>query len=206
MRLRARWRWIRLQYGYMPLMCSIIIMACMVATIRRNHVWGSNASLYEDTAMKSPEKVRVLINTGMALKEIGDVGGAEMYFQRAIAAPVGAHHDQILRSIGESDLAYIYIERGEYGKAELLLRDALKTPTGETLNAGALLELIGGNPDAAIQMTDDILANDGAFRLRPSLWATRGQAFQMLGRCDEAEAAYVTIKSLQPDFNIPHCP
>lgn len=208
LRLRSRWRLHRMRYGYGVLTCCLILAVLAVLTHRRNNVWHSPQSLWTDSAEKSPHKVRVLINAGFAMKESGDNAKAQEYFERAIKEPANDSLGRKLRGIAQTDLGYIFFERGDYQHAFDLINSAYSTaPTLETMNAMALMLLVADEPKEAADMTDAVLRQGGReWRMRPSLWATRGQAFQMVGDCFRAMDAYVIVKSLVPTFQIPHCP
>jgi len=60
-----------------------LLAACAVGTWRRNQVWRTDASLWRDVTLKSPENGRGLMNYGLTFMEHGDVSGALDYFQRA---------------------------------------------------------------------------------------------------------------------------
>lgn len=208
-RLQARWRWYRRFYGWMPVIAVIVIAVLAVATHRRNEVWRSSSRLWMDSAAKSPMSLRALNNAGLALRIEGKQEQAARYFEAALRLKPLNSHDQTVRSMVQTNMAYVWIERREYQRAFDLVSTAMaERPTLEAMNAMALLMLFANRPDQAVRITGEILDQDnlGQWRLRSSLWATRGQAFQRLGDCNNAMASYVAIKYLRPDFNIPACP
>ena len=60
-----------------------LLAACAVGTWKRNQVWRTDASLWRDVTLKSPENGRGLMNYGLTFMEHGDVSSALDYFQRA---------------------------------------------------------------------------------------------------------------------------
>lgn len=197
--------WLKTRWG-LAVQASILI-ACLTLTVQRNEVWRSKLTLWEDAVAKSPGKIRPLINAGMEHKIAGNREKAEAYFTRAISIETRNALDVYHRGFAKTNLAMLRIEQGRYPDALTLLNEVLaESPNLDAMNAMALLALIGGNPQVAVEMTGEILDKYDAWRLRPSIWATRGQAFHHLGQCDDAQAAYVTLKALKPEFQIPVCP
>lgn len=59
------------------------IPALALATVERNEVWGSEESLWLDTATKSPGNGRALMNYGLTQMSSGNFERAREYFKRA---------------------------------------------------------------------------------------------------------------------------
>jgi tetratricopeptide (TPR) repeat protein len=64
--------------------CAVcLLLLCAAGTRRRNEVWHTEASLWEDVTLKSPKNGRGLMNYGWARMSAGDFPGSLSYFQRA---------------------------------------------------------------------------------------------------------------------------
>ena len=63
------------------LLCVLALSAA--GTRRRNEVWRTDESLWQDVTIKSPYNGRGLMNYGLALMSKGDFLQAEQYFERA---------------------------------------------------------------------------------------------------------------------------
>ena len=206
---RARWRWVRRQLRPELIAGIVVIIVFALATHRRNNVWRSEVGIFGDAASKSPMKHRPLLNAGVAWRKAGNTENAARYFEAARRLPYPTTYEIKLHYAAQTNLANIYIERRQYQAAFDLANDSLQhSATPDTMNTMAFLMLVAGRPDQTIYLTDQILNGNfnGGWRLRTSLWAWRGQAFQKLGDCNNAMAAYVAIKYLKPDFQIPACP
>jgi len=60
-----------------------VLVACAIGTWKRNEVWHTEASLWRDVTIKSPQNGRGLMNYGLTLMAQGDAQGALQYFQQA---------------------------------------------------------------------------------------------------------------------------
>jgi tetratricopeptide (TPR) repeat protein len=68
--------------------CALALAGCAYGTWRRNEIWRSDESLWNDVAVKSPNNGRGLMNYGLARMAKGDYTVALDYFHRAeVAAP-----------------------------------------------------------------------------------------------------------------------
>jgi protein O-mannosyl-transferase len=65
------------------LLLVIIILAHAIGTHARNKVWRTEESLWKDTAEKSPENGRALMNFGLTQMAQGRYAVAKLYFERA---------------------------------------------------------------------------------------------------------------------------
>lgn len=62
----------------------IIIIGHSVGTFKRNEIWGSKESLWQDVTIKSPKNGRGLMNYGLTHMSKGDYATAEEYFNKAL--------------------------------------------------------------------------------------------------------------------------
>lgn len=77
-----RWRPSRWAAGLLVLVAA---GALSLVTVRRNELWRTQITLWEDTAVKSPNKPRVWGNLGCAHFEVGNVDQAIQYLTTSIA-------------------------------------------------------------------------------------------------------------------------
>jgi tetratricopeptide (TPR) repeat protein len=63
---------------------SLLLVPYAMATHTRNEVWHSDASLWYDVTLKSPQNPRGLMNYGLTRMEVGDYKSALDYFNRAL--------------------------------------------------------------------------------------------------------------------------
>ena len=61
-----------------------VLLLCALGTRRRNEVWHTEESLWQDVIFKSPRNGRGLMNYGLTLMNRGDSRDALMYFERAL--------------------------------------------------------------------------------------------------------------------------
>ena len=64
---------------------ACLLLVCAAGTRRRNQVWHTPESLWEDVTLKSPRNGRGLMNYGLTRMSAGDFSGALTYFERALA-------------------------------------------------------------------------------------------------------------------------
>jgi tetratricopeptide (TPR) repeat protein len=88
------------------------------ATVERNPVWGSDLTLWEDAAAKSPESALVHYNLGAALQANGDRDRAIAAYTRAV--------DLEPSPLPYNSLGVLYREAGAMGAAMDVLQQALR--------------------------------------------------------------------------------
>ena len=69
--------------------CSIVVLALSSATYMRNRVWRDEVTLWEDTALKSPNKARVRNTLGTAYLESGRTDEAIAEFEATLRIDPG---------------------------------------------------------------------------------------------------------------------
>lgn len=62
----------------------MVILAHVIGTRARNETWRTEESLWQDTAEKSPENGRALMNYGLTQMAVGRYAIAKSYFERAL--------------------------------------------------------------------------------------------------------------------------
>jgi tetratricopeptide (TPR) repeat protein len=69
--------------GAVKVFTAVLLIACAAGTWQRNEVWHTEASLWRDVTIKSPQNGRGLMNYGLTRMAQGDAQGALQYFQQA---------------------------------------------------------------------------------------------------------------------------
>ena len=77
-------KWGKSQPLQIILICCLFLGMLGVLTIKRNTVWQSELSLWQDTYQKSPYKLRPLINLARAHSLLGETDKAIQYYQEAL--------------------------------------------------------------------------------------------------------------------------
>ena len=97
-----------------------LLLACAVGTWKRNEVWHTEASLWRDVTIKSPQNGRGLMNYGLTLMAKGDAQGALEYFQRASAFTPNYYFLEINLGIDEGLLNHNQESEAHFRRAILL--------------------------------------------------------------------------------------
>lgn len=104
--------------------CSVLIGALLfagaVATVRRNAVWRSNLTLWEDTAAKNTTDGLPMRSLGVTYLELGDPVKATDYLQQALHR----RNDAIGRFTIYNNLGSIAMQRQQLTEAEQFYRKA----------------------------------------------------------------------------------
>ncbi|QPJ61729.1 MAG: tetratricopeptide repeat protein [Candidatus Nitronauta litoralis] len=96
--------------GWFFVTLLLLLLTYGTLTIKRNQVWSSEVTLWEDVLEKSPNKVRALVNLGHAYTNRGNRDKAIDFYQRSLKK--GAHYFQTYYNV-----AVLYLEKGETEKA-----------------------------------------------------------------------------------------
>jgi tetratricopeptide (TPR) repeat protein len=114
----------------------LIYLVCSygVTTIKRNLVWQSELTLWEDTRKKSPRIVRPLINLGRAHGEAGETEKAIYYYEQSLA--LAPHVFAPNYNLGD-----LYLAKGQTDKALKLFHRALMLDPGVPEVQGKLGEI-----------------------------------------------------------------
>jgi hypothetical protein len=122
----------------------LLAILLAVATLRRNAVWGSDVSLWADTAAKSPNKVRVLGNLAVALAAAGYPAEGVLPLRRAVNL-------EPRNAIARLQLGAALAALGRTAEAEPELRESIRLDPKRPeplFNLGLLLSRTGRAPEA----------------------------------------------------------
>jgi tetratricopeptide (TPR) repeat protein len=99
----------------------LVILTCSLGlmTVKRNLVWRSEVTLWEDTRKKSPAIVRPLINLGRAYGEAGETKRAIYYYEKSLALAPGVFASNY-------NLGDLYLTKGRVDTALQLFHRAEK--------------------------------------------------------------------------------
>lgn len=182
-----------------------VLAVFFVGTRQRNEVWQSPMSIWADTVEKSPQKPRPLINLGNEYVKLGDLEKAIDLYSRAVQY-ADEPRELGLRDRAQLNLAVLHMGSGQYQVAfDIVNRIIKEHPSLEALNIMAVLLVLGGQPQAAIEVTDDLKARNNDFNVDPALHMTRGHAFTALGKCAEANMEFLYVQTLKPGTAVPFC-
>ncbi len=172
-----------------------ISMLLSFLTYKRNMVWASSISLWQDTVKKSPNKARPHMNLGHAYQDSGKLELALKEYNRALEL---LNDGNIDRADVISNIGTIYFLKGEIDRAIKLYRDALKEYPANVgiLNNLAICYIESGEPELALQYAEL------AVRLKPGFAPARntlGEVYLQLNRCDEALQQFLEAKRFIPE-------
>ena len=140
-----------------PLCTAGVALTALVAlgttSVARGRVWSTPVALWQDTALKSPGKVRCWLNLGAAYYEAGELQRAEEAFLKSL---------QIEPTVpGASNLATVYLKLNQPQRALAIALDGLRLrPTGyDRLLLAALGEALirSGRPGEAVAHYEELL-------------------------------------------------
>ena len=116
-----------------------VIGLLSTVTILRNQDWRDNLTLFRSSVSSDPRSPRALYNLGVASAEAGDLDGARLAWERALA--VDPDDPMTVAQLGT-----IAAKSGDFAKAEMLYRKAGLLSPGAAIvhyNLGRLLEMTG---------------------------------------------------------------
>ena len=167
-------------------------------TFQRAGVWSSQLALWTDAAGKSPDKARVHLSLGYALRRQGRYGEAIAEYRRGLATQADADTAQQLRR----NLAAALIWAGRNAEAVTVLEAALAERPGDS-------ELLGNLGSAALGLRDPARAAVAARQAvaadetNGAAWNVLGSALLDLGDLGGARDAYLRAAALDPDDGLP---
>jgi tetratricopeptide (TPR) repeat protein len=117
-------------------MLAALIVAGMIATIKRNRVWQSDLTLYTRTLESDPDAYVIRTNLGTMYFGYGDLPRAEAELQLALAGKPDSVNTM-------NALGMVYREQGRYPQADEMFRHAISIKplwSDPYFNLGRLLE------------------------------------------------------------------
>jgi protein O-mannosyl-transferase len=123
---------------------AALLVAGMIATIKRNRIWQSDLTLYSRTLETDPDAHVIRGNLGSLYFSSGDLNRAEIELDQALAGKPDSVN--VMNALGT-----VYREQGRYSLADELLRRAIATKplwSEPYFNLGLLLEKQGLIPEA----------------------------------------------------------
>ncbi len=128
---------LHIKKGAVVFVLIVLTVSLAIMTVKRNLVWRSELTLWEDTRKKSPRIVRPLINLGRAHGEAGAIEKAIYYYEQSLqkAPTVFAPN---------YNLGDLYLGRGRVEEALILFHRAEKLEPGIPEVHGKLGEIYLG--------------------------------------------------------------
>ena len=174
------------------LSATLLIIVFGFATFQRNHVWGNAIRLWQDVALKSPEKGRPLNNLGVALDKAGRRPEAFKALSRAIEVDPNYYKSYY-------NLAELYLVSDQPDVALQLLQTTITLNpyfTEAYVSLGAALMRAGKFREVTIfleQNLDRIADNaEARFYL--------GASYAFLGNRDAAMRELAILSKLDPSY------
>lgn len=176
----------------MPFICVLTVAGVLLgsSTFMRNRVWGSEISLWEDAAAKSPAKARPHGSLGHAYQRSGRFEEAIASYREAVRLAPGDH-------VARNNLGTLYLMRKMPEAALEQFREALRTRPDSisvNYNLGLAYSDLGrlGDAEAAYRKVIGMDGkNDGAFNNLGILLARQG-------RTEEAKLAFKAAVDANP--------
>jgi protein O-mannosyl-transferase len=170
---------------------GILFCVLAVMTIRREAVWSSNTTLWEDTVQKAPGKARAWFN----------LGGAYMNVDQEKARTSFLHALQLRPDFVEAwyDLGVLEQEKGHWGPAITNYQHAIELDRRywQAWNNSASTLFAMGERDAALRDFEQTL------RLNPEYWPAHyniGIINFMAARYSDAVARFKIVLDWRPEF------
>ncbi len=169
---------------------GILIVSLCVATMLRNRVWRSEVSLWQDSASKSPAKVRPHQNLALYYGAQGQLDLAKSELQQALAIEPGNFELH-------NNLGIVYKQLGDFASAIREYQTVLLLEPQDAMaryNLGNIY-LALGNLEAAIREYRACAASVPDY---DEVYNNLGIALDRSGRSEEAIAAFNTAIRLNP--------
>ncbi|MBF0317953.1 MAG: tetratricopeptide repeat protein [Nitrospirae bacterium] len=173
-----------------------IVTLLSVATYKRNYVWQDEVRLWEDTAQKSPNKVRPHNSLGSVYMRMGRFDDAIREYQIALAINPG--YAETYFNIGS-----VYAATGRLEEAVRAYKAAVESDARYVdayNNLGVVYDRQGRLEDAIAQYAI-------ALRLAPNSAEVHnnvGKAYEGQGRYEEAVYEFKAALRLRPDYPMAH--
>ena len=190
--------WLRIRIAatgvsaYAAYLLLVVWVGCLSwSTLSRNEVWSSRRSLWEDTAAKSPDKLRPLANLGVCHGEEGRLDDAVACFKKVLAKEPRFITANV-------NLTSLLITQQKFPEAHqaciAALQNGVDTPIIRHNFGLALCNL--GNLDKGISVLESVVER------RPDFRSTRvalGKAYYQTQRADKALVQLKEAASTGPE-------
>ena len=175
---------------------SILTAAGSIGTYTRNQVWTSAVTIWQDSALKSPQKARPYNNLGVALASVGRVNEAYQMYRRSLQIKpdyATAHYN----------LGYTLAKNDHFKEGLVHLNESLRLEPNnkDTLNDIGVVMVMQGRLNEAVDHFKEVL------RLNPTYSRAHNNLGIALGRQNnltEAIYHYQEALRLYPDYAEAH--
>lgn len=160
------------------IVCTFLVIAGTLGTVRRNLDYGSEVSIWQDTVAKRPGNARAHLSLGSALMRAGEVGRAVGEFRQTIAmvpTSVGGHRN----------LADALGKQRRFGEAEQHLRRAVSLEPEDA----EMWMMLGDAVAFQDRLGEAVGSYEHALRIDPERLDARihlGNVLLVLGRFEDA--------------------
>jgi tetratricopeptide (TPR) repeat protein len=168
----------------------IVVLLFSAGTYRRNSVWQSELTLWQDTVRKSPRKVRPRVNLATSYIKLGEYDKALVELTRALALEPDS-------AAAYENMSRAYARKGDYKQALTVARKALELAPDQASAYDAVAEAYMhlGQKDLAVKNFRKALSLD------PSRLGARnnlGLTLAEKGLYREAIVEFETLLKLDP--------
>jgi tetratricopeptide (TPR) repeat protein len=174
------------------LVAVLLVIACSSITYSRNILWQDSITLWQDTALKSPQKFRPRFNLAKEYEARGYLDLAAESYRAAISLKpddVTAHNN----------LGNDYLNQGRFGEAIKEFQTAVHLNPEASLphdNLGYIYFKQGRLDEAIREYQAAIKSSPSVAEIHNNL----GFVYFTKGRFDDAAEEYRTALKLKPDF------
>jgi hypothetical protein len=199
---------------------TALVIFCVVGSFERNTVWKTEVSLWTDVVAKSPNKYRphMHLASGYQVEERYPDAIREFQASERLAQSRDLPEEERMRvrQMAETSVAVLLIQMGEFDRAVEVATPVWKQfpglpGIGASLAAVALQQR---HPQEAIQYIDESLKaiDEGRWkggsgeRERGYLYRNKGEAFKLMGNCEQAISLYKQAAAVDSDLVVPSCP
>ena len=174
-------------------------------TIQRGQVWATSVSLWQDAALKAPQKARTQFNLGQAFHEQRDHLNAMRQYDIALKLQPTLYAAQSNMAGIQIDVAQAYVQAGQYDAAratylaaeQQLLRTLRESPNYADAQVNlAVVYLRTKRSEEAEAILRGVAA---AWPENFAAHFNLAEALMLQGRRDEALASYREAQRLRPD-------
>jgi Flp pilus assembly protein TadD len=173
-----------------PALALVVGALLFVRTVLRNPTWLDTYTVFNTLAVEHPESYVALRARGGGLARAGDVAGAREAYETAVAL-VPMHYAMLI------EVAQFYGSRGQFGRAEELLVQAVRVSPGQAQAYRLLSEYMirqsRGRDGHRIALTG--LARYGP---EPNLWALVSESYVAKGDLEGAARARIAALGQAP--------
>ena len=187
--------------------CLIILFVFQIALLHeRNLIYRSNTLLWEDTLEKAPGKLRALHNLSHFYMAENNYAKAFTTLHALAKSKASPYYI----SYAHSNLGSIYLQLGDYLKAESEFKSGIRAKSSQPtnhFNLGTLLASQGRNLEAkeSYEKAENLYKNyRWGYQVPAELYMNKGRLLLKLGLYEEAESSIKSYLKRVPESDSGH--